>query len=251
MMTDAIERHGWILALAGSLGVWWVIGAVLQPSYLPTPGAVAQELVAGMADGGLRTAWLATLLHWLRGFAVAAGLGVFLGLLLGLLPVVGEAASPLVSFLRTLPGIAVLPLIVLLVGLNPMAISTVVVFSAVWFVLLNALEGVRTVPETLAETAAVYHVTGWRRVLRVIIPAAVPQIATGCKIALGLGLVVCVSAELVIGMHGLGAYVARSQASLQVPRAYAGVIAAAVTGLLALQAGTALERRFVHWGSDR
>lgn len=250
MILPSLERWGWAVALGGVLGLWTLVVQVVQPSYLPAIPAVVVELGRGLAGDGLAGAIAATAVNWLRGFAIAAGAGIAVGVALGLIPLLAEAVAPVVNFLRTLPGIAVLPLTVLVVGLNATAISAVVAFSAVWFVLLNTIDGVRRIDAVTVETAAVYHVTGWRRVRSVIVPAALPQIVTGCKIALGLALVVCVSAELVTGIDGIGAFVARSQGALQTARAFAGILLASVAGFAAMRLATLLESRLIHWAED-
>lgn len=253
-MTTAVARNAARLLLGaagvvGALVVWGVLAGVVEPrtSYVPSLGQLGSALAAGVADGSLLGALGASLRSVALGFALAAGAGLVVGVPLGLLGALYRSVVPVLSFLRSVPGIALLPLAILLVGLNPTTVSVVSAYSAFWFVLLNVAQGVASTHVVTLETAAVFEIRGLRRVFRVVLPSALPQVFTGLRLALGISLVTAISAELAVGGDGIGAFVARAQNGLRPDVAFAAIVTVAVVGWALLAAVSLVERRAVPW----
>lgn len=229
---------------------WWyfsISGSDVRARYLPSPAMVAAVFGEATSLGLLiREAW-STLGHFALGFLIAAGVGIVTGITLGRFQALSVALHPVLNFLRNLPGIAVLPVFALMLGLSGATISAVAAFAAVWFILLNTAAGVETMDPVTLDTTRVFGVTGWRRLVHVILPSAAPRIATGLRLGLGIALVVSVSSEIIIGRAGLGFVIAESMATLRPARAYAAIIAVGLVAWAVFYAGEKLEARIVPW----
>ena len=187
------------------------------------------------------------------GFALAVLGGVGVGLALGSSRVARALFEPLVEFARAVPPPVLVPVAVLAFGLgNGMRVS-VIVAGAVWPVLLNTVEGVRGLDEMLRDTASAYRITGWRRIWRVTLPAASPQIMAGVRTCLALSLILMVISEMVGGGDGIGFFVQQSQRTFALPEMWAGILLLGLIGYLAHLVFSTVERRLLAWhaGSRR
>ncbi|MPZ51752.1 MAG: ABC transporter permease subunit [Acidimicrobiia bacterium] len=241
---------GPVLVVAG----WWYLatsGSEVRSSYLPSPISVLGVFADGPSLQLLATETLKTLGHFAVGFLAAALVGIMSGVALGRLEVISTAVRPILNFMRSLPGIAVLPIFALILGLSDVTISGVSAFSAVWFILLNTAAGIETMDPVTLDTGRVFEVTGWRRLWYLMLPSAAPRIMTGLRLGLGIALVVSVSSEIIIGRSGLGFVIADSMATLQPARAYAGIISVGLLAWVVLFIGEKLETRLVPWSVER
>lgn len=231
------------------LAIWELavrVGA-LNATYLPPPSAVAQAGLAYATSGALGENLVATLSTWAQGFAIAAVLGVVLGLLMGLFPVVRAMLSPLVELLRPMPSVAIIPVAIVLFGLGDPMKRLVVAYAALWPVLINTLYGVLAVDPVLLDTARTFRLSALRRALRVVLPAASPFIATGLRISTSIALILVITAELVASRSGLGYAVRAAEQASRVPDVYAGVLTIAVVGYLLNALFVLIEGRLLAW----
>lgn len=164
---------------------------------------------------------------------------------------VNALLEPLLEMLRPIPKPALLPPLILLFGLGaPMKVA-VVFLGALFPVLINTIQGVRSVDPILVDVARTYRCGTARTVLRVILPASLPMILAGMRVSLGLGLVLVVLAEMLTGEHGLGAQAMEAQRSFRVYDMYAWTAVLAMLGLVLALAFEWLERRLVFWNRKR
>jgi len=232
---------------------WWYLsisGSDVRSRYLPSPAKVAAVFGEATSRGLLILEAWSTLVHFALGFLIAAGVGIVTGITLARFQALSTALHPVLNFLRNLPGIAVLPVFALILGLSGATISGVAAFASVWFILLNTAAGVETMDPVTLDTTRVFGVTGWRRLIHVILPSAAPRIATGLRLGLGIALVVSVSSEIIIGRSGLGFVIAQSMATLRPARAYAAIIAVGLVAWAVFYAGEKLEARVVPWAKQ-
>lgn len=249
---SAMRRLAVIVGPLLVVGLWWFMsasGGEARSYYLPPPPAVVAAAVQGFADGSLLEGALATLAHFLGGFTAAVAIGLAAGLALGRFEAVGTALQPVLNFLRTLPGIAILPVLMLLLGLGNATIIATSTFASVWFVLLNTAAGVQEVHPVVLDTGRVFGAQGWRRWVSVVLPSAAPRIATGVRLALGISLVVAVSAEIIMGRAGLGFIIADSMETLRPSAAYAAILTVGVLAWIVFQVGEFLEAKVLPWAN--
>jgi NitT/TauT family transport system permease protein len=235
-----------IAALLGLVEIAVRAGA-LNAAIVPAPSLVAVRLWGIVARGELVLPLAQTLSLLFSAYAVAAALAVALGLLMGRYAFVHGLFEPLVEVLRPLPKPALLPPLILFLGLGaPMKLA--IVGLAVFFpILINTVQGVRGTDAVLLDTARTFGHGRRRQLLQVVLPAALPMILAGLRISLGLGLVLVVVAEMLAGTGGVGYLILDMQRSFRVPEMYAWIAILAALGYALNEVMSFVERRAIHW----
>ena len=233
--------------------LWFAITAakVVGRAYLATPRGVWNELV-GLLENGYKgkTLWahiFTSLGRTLSGFALGVLLGVPLGLLSGYSKVIGAIMAPVMGFVRPIPPIAFIPMAVLYFGLGETGKVVLILFTAFNYAFVNAHAGASTVPIAYYRAAESIGLTPTQIFFRVVLPAAVPQIFTGMKVAMALSWAVVVAAELVGAQAGLGFMISDAAQLFRIPVVFIGIALIGAIGLglnVLLSAG---EQRLVHW----
>lgn len=238
-----------LASILAVLGAWEVAGRLgaLNPVLMPRPSLVAETLWGILASGEFVSPLAHTLALFFVGYGIACALGVALGLLMGASPALYGLLEPLVELVRPLPKPALVPALFLFLGIGPATMVTVVVLAAVFPVLINTLQGVRGIDPVLIDTARTFGCSRARTLLAVVLPAAMPMILAGMRVALGLGLVLVVLAEMLAGESGLGYLILDLQRSFQIREMYAWIaVLAALGGGLAVAFDRA-DQRLVPW----
>ncbi len=220
---------------------------VLDPSVVPpltdVLGAVADEL----ATSEFWSAAWKTCESTLLGLAISIAIALPLGFALGLSRWAFRSTRFLVEFLKPIPVVAILPLVLLIYGTALEMKLVLIVFGTVWPLLIHVIYGVQDVDPVVSATARAFRVNFANRVLRVILPSAAPMIATGLRVSAITALILSIVAELVGGAEGLGFEITRAQLGGNYDAMYALIL---VTGLLGLGLNAALERperRLLRW----
>ncbi|MGI6343572.1 MAG: ABC transporter permease [Bacillota bacterium] len=217
----------------------WEVGVRLSGTpalILPTPSAVAQQLFALVRSGELFPFIRNTMGVLLTGL----GLGILAACVLTALAILTswgrDLQGLLVSMFNPLPAIALLPLALLWFGLGNKSLLFVIVHSVVWSLSLNAYTGFATIPETMIRVGHNLGLTGWRLVKSIYIPAALPHILTGLKLAWAYSWRTIIAAELVFGVTGadggLGWFIYKMRYSLETTAVFAGLVTIILIGLL-------------------
>jgi len=196
----------WILLLAGFFAVWSVAAATLPvPAYvLPAPMAVVEAGRDLVVKGILPTYVAESLRRMLMAAVTAFAIGVPVGLALGMSRRLAEFAYPVLNFFQSVSGIAWLPLMLVWFGFGERTILIAVNYTVVFPVALNALLGVRSVPRIYVSGLRTLGASRWRIARDVILPGALPSIATGMRLGLAYGWRALIAAEMLVGAHGLG-----------------------------------------------
>jgi ABC-type nitrate/sulfonate/bicarbonate transport system permease component len=183
------------------------------------------------------------------GFAFGAGVGIAVGLFMGSSRAARRALDPLVELARATPPIAIVPALIILLGFGDSMRIGVIAFGVCFPVLVNTYEGVRAVSPEVRDTASMLHVGGVERVFRIYLPAALPSIAAGLRIAISLGLVLVVISEFAGEGGGLGHYILDQQGQFNVPAMYAGILFLGLLGYALNRMFLIVERRVLAWHS--
>jgi ABC-type nitrate/sulfonate/bicarbonate transport system permease component len=229
------------------LGLWAVWSAGSESFYFPP----LKEILESFAD-----LWLfervgsdvvPSLLRLGAGFGIAVVAGVVLGLALGLSRTARRGADPIVEFLRAVPPPALLPFAILALGVGDQMKVFVIALACVWPVLLNTIDGVAGVDPTLLDTAKAYGVRRRDRILRLLLPAASPQIFAGMRSSLSLALILMVISEMVASTNGIGYFVVQAQRSFDIPEMWAGILLLGLLGYVLNAILALVERRVLRW----
>jgi taurine transport system permease protein len=203
----------WAAFLGGMLAAWSVAAATLPvPAYfLPPPLAVLTSGTELMAKGILPT----YVTESVRRIVVAAGLallvGVPAGLVLGLSRRVADLVYPLLNFFQSVSGIAWLPLMLVWFGFGERTILVAVNYTVLFPVIFNAMLGVRSVPRIYVNALRTLGGSRWRIVRDVLLPGALPSIATGMRLGVAYGWRALIAAEMLVGANGLGFMIFNAQ----------------------------------------
>lgn len=213
----------------------------------PRFSSVLRAAWQGLASGELGPVLGATLWRMAAGFCIGSLLGVTAGLLLGQFRMVDWALRPLIEIQRTLPMPAIVPPLILLLGVDD-ALKIFVVTLAVFApVFVNTYAGVRGMDDTLALTARTFGLGRWATLWKIVLPQSAPAIAAGMRTALSLALVMAVIGEMISGASGVGNYLMSMQYAMRADAMYAAVICLAAAGYLLNRVFLQAESRLLHW----
>lgn len=164
------------------------------------------------------------------GYLLAALIAISLGVLMGYWKSAYEAFELVVELLRAVPPPAIIPVAILFLGIgNPMKVF-IILFSCAFPILINTMDGVRSVDPVLIRTARTFGLGQGRLIWKVVIPAASPFIMTGLRIALAIALILVVISEMVGATSGIGYFILDAQRSFRIPQMYAGMLVLALLG---------------------
>ncbi|HLI13994.1 MAG TPA: ABC transporter permease [Alphaproteobacteria bacterium] len=221
--------------VAISLLLGWCIlsyGGLVRPDFLPTPHAVIEAAISGIQDGSLAVNTGVSVSEILTGFVLASILSVPLGILMGSFKIVEAAIEPLTNFVRYLPVSALIPLLILWVGID-MEEKVSVIFIGTFFQQLILIADVsRGVSHDLLDVS--YTLGADRRtvVTRVLIPATMPGVMDTLRVTLGWAWTYLVVAELVAANQGLGYFILNSMRGLFTDQIFLGILVIGLLGLI-------------------
>lgn len=231
-----------LLALWQASAHWWVD----SPNWPPVT-EIAQALVGGLGSGELAQVFGSTLWRMATGFAIGCALGVLLGLAMASLPRLDAALGPLVELLRPIPIPAIVPPLILLLGIDDAMKIFVVAFACFFPVLVNTVGGVRAVDRTTLDVARTLQVGRVRTMLKVVLPASLPYVLAGMRTSLALALIVSVVAEMIAGSEGIGYHLMTMQYAMRPNDMYAAIFLLAAVGYALNLLLLGVERWLLHW----
>jgi ABC-type nitrate/sulfonate/bicarbonate transport system permease component len=223
----------------------------VNPALIPPPSAVGERLWEILSRGEFLKPMGTTLYLLGTAYVLACLLAVAAGLAMGRSRAIHNLLEPLVEFLRPLPKPALLPPLILFLGLGDPMKLTVIGLGVFFPVLINTVQGVRGVDPALINTGRTFRCGRAALILRVVLPAAMPLILAGMRVALGLGLVLVVIAEMISGSGGVGYLIIDMQRSFRVQHMYAWIVILAVVGYALNAAFLKAEQRIIHWAHAR
>jgi ABC-type nitrate/sulfonate/bicarbonate transport system permease component len=238
-----------VVSFAGFF-VLWQVGALLgrvNTEFFSSPALIVQ---AGLIEVQKLRFWNDVRLSAIElaiGFCSAAALGVLLGLLTGWYRRVDYFFDPWLSFLYALPRVALLPLIVIWVGLTIWSVVVAVFLGVFFTVVIGTRQGVRTVDARLLEVAASFQANRARVFWTVVLPSSVPFILAALRLAVGQALVGIFVGELYASNAGLGFMILIAGQQAQTDRLLFGVLIFTLAGVVLIESMRLLERRFQKW----
>ena len=240
-----------VVSLAVFLSAWQFVGQRVDPVLFTTPSAVASAAVGMIVTGELWFYLWPSLVVLAIGLLLAIVIGVITGLLLARFPVLDTALDMYITFLYSIPSVALVPLIVLWAGFETNA-KIIVLFLFCFFpVVINTYQGVKNVDSKLIEVGRAFRCSERQLWAHIVLPAALPFIVTGIRLALGRGLIGMVLADLYTAISGIGYLIVRTASTYRVDRMFVPVV---VLGLLGIGLTALLrltERRVAPWTAQR
>jgi ABC-type nitrate/sulfonate/bicarbonate transport system permease component len=230
-------------------GGWEVTARLIDNAILfPTLSDVAAAFWDITTSGKLIVALGGSLRLLFSGFAIAFAFGLVVGVAAGYNRAIGMAFIPLISFIYSVPIIAMLPLILMWFGFGYTGRLIVVAYSSFFPVLLNTYAGVRETPADLMEVARSFGLTGHLQLLRrVVIPSSVPFIMAGFRLGVGRAVVGMALAEVFLRLGGIGALIVEYGARFATAYVVASILPLPVLGIGLTKAAEVVERRLQYW----
>jgi ABC-type nitrate/sulfonate/bicarbonate transport system permease component len=171
-----------------------------------------------------------SLFRLLGGWALAVLIGVPLGILIGRSRNLWDLVNPVLQFLRAIPGPALIPIFIILLGTESTMRVTLIAFGSVWPILLNTIEGTRTVDPVQLDTVQAFRIPRHARLWRIVLPAALPKIFAGMRVSLALAVILMVVSELVASTSGIGYRIQNAQIMFLLTDMWCGIVLLALIG---------------------
>jgi ABC-type nitrate/sulfonate/bicarbonate transport system permease component len=242
------KRLSGFLLLGALLLLWqWSALYAVSSTNWPPVTEIMVALVRSIRSGELLQAVLSSLYRMFVGYGAGVIAAVALGLVMAHVRFVKAALEPLFEFLRPIPIPAIIPPLILILGIDDAMKIFVVAFSVFFPVLINTLAGIRSVESVALDVARTLQLSRARTIRVVVLPASMPYILAGMRISLALALIVTVVAEMIAGSEGIGYYLTTMQYAMRASEMYASIFLLAATGYLLNRAILAVEHRVLHW----
>lgn len=238
-----------ILGAVALIGFWQLASSAgwVRQSFLPSPISVSRELIDLAWTGQL---WLdlgASLMRFGIGWSSGCLLGVVVGIAMGLFSAARAIGEPLVSALFPVPKIALLPLIILWLGIGELSKDVTIAASVFFPMVIATYTSIDAVPRNLIRMGQSFGMPTRAIILKIVLPGAVPGLVAGLRISASVGLLTVIVAEMVGAQHGIGAFTLLAGSLLRSDQVIAGVVVIALIGLVLGTAITAMERRLLRW----
>lgn len=230
---------GLVWEIAGRSGRWPLILAPISDIW----GKFLQLAAAGELERHV----LVSLNEFFVGFAIAAVLGILLGIAIASSDAVKDFVDPWVSAVYATPTVALAPLFIFMFGIDAPSKMAVVFLLAIFPVVINTATGIRSTEQVYIEAARSFSASRGQIFTKVLIPSALPFIVAGLRLGIGRGLVGVVVGEFIGARAGLGYLIFRSSQAFQIDAMWVGVFLLAGTGVLAVIVLQKVERRMAPW----
>jgi ABC-type nitrate/sulfonate/bicarbonate transport system permease component len=231
------------------LGAWELAAGLnaIDTRFFSSPTRILVEFWTMAADGELLRHTSASVVRILVGFLIGTALGIVIGLAIGLFPWVAAALQPLVDATFPIPKVGLLPLVIILFGLGEGSKYAIIAISVVYLIIINTAAGVRQIDNIYLDVGRNYRAGRWMMFTDVALPGALPSIMTGMKVAMGVSLIVIVTAESLAAKSGIGYLIWTSWQVFEVEKMYVGLFVSAILGFASATLLDWFERRLIPW----
>ena len=241
LASPAIVVASWELA---SRRAW------VDPLFLPPPSIVFLDIWRLAVGGSLLADIGASLRRVVLGFGIAVLVSVAVGALMARSRLGEDLIDPLVELVRPVSPLALFPLALLWFGIGDASKVFLIAVACSFPIILNTYAGVRAIEPSLLLAARSLGATSWEIMQRVVLPASLPHIFTGLRLAWGVALIVIIASEMIGSVSGLGYMVLTAQQTFRVERVFAGIIVIGILGFATDQAMRALQRWLLPWSRE-
>jgi NitT/TauT family transport system permease protein len=236
-----------LASLASVLAVWQVLGAKVDQTLFTTPLAVGKAAIEMIGDGELWTYLAPSLIVLAIGLTLAAIIGVAVGLILARFWVLDVALGVYITFLYSIPSVALVPLIVLWAGFETTAKVMILFLFAFFPMAINTYQGVKNVDPKLLEVGRSFRCSEAQLWRNIVLPGALPFIVTGLRLAVGRGLIGMVLADLYTAISGIGYLIVRTASTYQVDKMFVPIVTLGLLGVTLTAGVRFIEARVAPW----
>lgn len=231
-MAAAVQAY--VLAVVVLLVAWEISSRAYGiPLLFPSVGVTVRKLMDLLWQGRLQQDILWTAGRVTVGFLIGSTIGALAGLAMGYWPLVRHMLESYVNFLRFIPALAWISIVLLLLGVGELARVSLIVYTSVAAVLINTLAGIVSIPPAQVRAARTFGAREWQIFLWVVLPGTMRYVLTGMRLALGSAFMTVISAEMLVADQGLGFLVINARLWMAMDEALVGVFCISLLGLLA------------------
>ncbi|MFD2474894.1 ABC transporter permease [Amycolatopsis silviterrae] len=242
-----------LTGLLGFLLIWEAVvrAGLIDQNDLPPPTVVFARIGELFGDVEFVRDVVASVLAWMIALLISIAIAVPAGLLLGSVRWLRDATKAIVEFLRPIPSVALIPLVLIVVGGGPEAKITLAVYAAVWPILFNTIYALAEIDPLLLETARTYGTPRARVLTSVALPHAAPFVFTGIRLSAAISLILVISTEFLAGAKlGIGQFVLEASSGPgRMDLVLAGTVVAGILGYLVNEGLERLGNRLFRWSS--
>jgi sulfonate transport system permease protein len=226
---------------------WWHFSEHSTSVYFPPLSKILDVFRQTWLFARVRPDLVPSLIRFVEGLTIAVVAGILCGLALGMWTTGRRAVMPMIDFARAIPATALVSVWIILLGFENVMKVTAIAYISFFPILLNTIDGVRSVDPNQLDMARAYKVPRHQRIIRIILPAASPQIFSGLRIGLAVALLMMAFSEMVAGTNGIGFFIFQAQELFRIPEMWTGIILLGLIGYAVNLIFLAVERRVLWW----
>jgi len=238
------------ISVAIFLTAWELVGNTLQlinPMFMSAPSLIWKAAVQLFATGEIWNDLRVSGIEFGWGYFLSVVVGVPFGIAIGWYKKFAYVCDPFVNAMNATPRVALLPLVIIWLGIGILSKVGIIFLGAVFPLLINTRDGVKTTPANLLTAARSFGASEWQIFKSVVIPSTVPFILTGLRLAIGRALIGVMVGELYAATAGIGFMITVAGATFQTDKVFVGVLIFAITGMIATEIVDRAERKFDKW----
>ena len=232
------------------LVLWELVGNTLQlinPMFMSAPSLIWKAAFEMFSSGEIYNDLYISGIELAGGYLLSAVVAVPFGIAIGWYKKVAYIFDPFVNAMNATPRVALLPLVIIWLGIGILSKVGIIFLGAVFPILINARDGVKTTPANLLTAARSFGASEWMIFKTVVLPSTVPFILTGLRLGLGRAIVGVMVGELYAATAGIGFMITVAGATFQTDKVFVGVLIFALTGMIGTELITRVEKRFNRW----
>lgn len=238
------------IAVVIFLVVWELVGNIFQlinPMFMSAPSLIFKAAFQMFASGEIFNDLYVSGIELFWGYLLSAVVAVPFGIMIGWYKRVSYIFDPFVNAMNATPRVALLPLVIIWLGIGILSKVGIIFLGAVFPMLINTRDGVKTTPANLLTAARSFGASEWILFKSVVLPSTIPFILSGLRLGLGRAIVGVMVGELYAATAGIGFMITVAGATFQTDKVFVGVLVFALTGMIGMELLTRFERRFDTW----
>src|SRR3990170_4305823 len=232
------------------LTIWELVGNTFQlinPMFMSAPSLIYKAAVGLFVSGEIYNDLYVSGVEFAWGLFLSIIFGIPFGIMCGWYRRMAYIFDPFINALNATPRVALLPLVIIWLGIGVLSKVGIIFLGAVFPILINTRDGVKTTPHTLLNAAKSFGASEWQIFKSVVLPSTLPFILTGLRLGVGRALIGVMVGELYAATAGIGFMITVAGATFQTDKVFVGVLIFAISGMIAMELLTRLEARFEKW----
>jgi ABC-type nitrate/sulfonate/bicarbonate transport system permease component len=238
------------ISVALFLLTWELVGGVFQwvnPMFMSSPSLIFNAAVQLFGSGEIWNDLRVSGIEFFWGYALSVVVGIPFGIAVGWYKKMAYIFDPFVNALYSTPRVALLPLVIIWLGIGILSKVGIIFLGAVFPIMINARDGVKTTPYNLLTAARSFGASQWQVFKTVVLPSTVPFLISGLRLGVGRALIGVMVGELYAATAGIGFMITVAGATFQTDKVFVGVLVFAITGMISMDLLGRLEKRFDKW----